>query len=1048
MPSWRSSPCDPERLASKSLSLFLEIPMAESPSPIANSAYAPQSLSGVTVGRFRIGDLLGKGGMGEVYRAEDTKLKRLIALKRLAPDLRADSRYRRRFLEEAERVSRFSDAHVAALYDVLEEQGEMFLVMEYVEGENLRQRLRRPMSLGQFFEIAIQCAEALAAAHDRGIVHCDIKPENIMLTNAGQVKILDFGVAKHLPRADESSTVERAGAMAGTPAYMSPEVLLEKIPDGRADIFSLGVVLYEMLTGHHPFLSSSFVATSERILHETATPIHIFNPEVSGPVEELVARAMAKDLGQRYADARTLLEDLRSMQAGLTPAKLTPAKLTPTKLPPTKLPLILPRRWQRKPWRWLATGIVGVLMIVAGFMTYRIAHRTPILTERGWVLISDFDSRGDDPIPDTGVREGLTIALQQSRYVNVYPRTRVYEVLQRMKKEDVTRIDESLGREICQRENLQVLLTGGIEHIGHVFQITVRAVDPIHGSLLFAEAERFDQKDKFFDRTDELAKRVRKDLGESVVAIAKTSRPLAKVTSRSLEALQLYSQATEAMAKGDTGQVPVLLQGALQLDPSFAMAHLLLGRHYSWIVGKNKNASEQYQRAYDLRQDVTDREQRRIEAEYFTDQERYDEAAQALSLLVSIYPDDTEAHEDLAVAYSNVDQLDRAIVELRQVLRLNPFSATTYRSLVLYLARGNAGDEAITAFREAQQHGITSPELHWGLGLAYLGQGKVALAREEFQRIGETTETDRDLRNLYLAVADLYEGRLDEARTKLSSQVSDFPLQSGGLQISRWYLLGRIYLTQGKPELASLQADLIVRTPEAALQISDLLDAGMLYARAGQASKARQALVRLNKAWKAGPSSWKRSNLKTLQGEILLAENQPEEAETAFLAADPHSRSHNGLAHVYQARKRWDAAAEEWKKVLEAQGAILHHEFPPDLFFAHLELARAYRTMKDRDRALSHYQDVLRLLQNADDIPLFNQAKREAEQFGSETKPLTKMFLRRSHQTGYTTGYFQGGRYGSVDHPRECTCGQRFLGSIVQGPVQNSRKIWFSPDQC
>jgi tetratricopeptide (TPR) repeat protein len=440
------------------------------------------------------------------------------------------------------------------------------------------------------------------------------------------------------------------------------------------------------------------------------------------------------------------------------------------------------------------------------------------------------------------------------------------------------------------------------------------------------------------------------------------------------------------MAKGDTGQVPVLLQGALQLDPSFAMAHLRLGRHYSWIVGKNKNASEQYQRAYDLRQDVTDREQRRIEAEYFTDQERYDEAAQALSLLVSIYPDDTEAHEDLAVAYSNVDQLDRAIVELRQVLRLNPFSATAYRSLVLYLARGNADDEAITAFREAQQHGITSPELHWGLGLAYLGQGKVALAREEFQRIGETTETDRDLRNLYVA--------------------------------------------------------------EAALQISDLLDAGILYARAGQASKARQALVRLNKAWKAGPSSWKRSNLKTLQGEILLAENQPEEAGTAFLAADPHSRSHNGLAHVYQARKRWDAAAEEWKKVLEAEGAILHHEFPPDLFFAHLELARAYRTMKDRDRALSHYQDVLRLLQNADDIPLFNQAKREAEQFGSETKPLTKMFLRRSHQTGYTTGYFQGGRYGSVDHPRECTCGQRFLGSIVQGPVQNSRKIWFSPDQC
>src|SRR3989441_2861214 len=222
--------------------------------PFLVSLTQPQeSLSGSVVGRFRIGDRLGKGGMGEVYRAEDTKLKRTVALKRLAPQLRADSGYRRRFLEEAERASRFSDSHVAALYDVLDEGGEIFLVMEYVEGENLRQRLRRPISLQEFFDIATQCVEALAAAHQRGIVHCDIKPENIMLTAADQVKILDFGVAKHLPRSDQSSTVDRSGTMAGTPAYMSPEVLLEKAPDGRADVFSLGVVFYEALTGHHPF---------------------------------------------------------------------------------------------------------------------------------------------------------------------------------------------------------------------------------------------------------------------------------------------------------------------------------------------------------------------------------------------------------------------------------------------------------------------------------------------------------------------------------------------------------------------------------------------------------------------------------------------------------------------------------------------------------------------------------------------------------------------------------------------------------------------------
>ena len=918
--------------------------------------------------------------MGEVYCAEDTKLKRLIALKRLAPDLGADSRYRRRFLEEAARASRFSDAHIAALYDVLEEQNEIYLVMEYVDGQTLRQRLLQPMSLDQFFDIASQCGEALAAAHHRSIVHCDIKPENIMLTDTGQVKILDFGVAKHWPHSDQSSTIERPGTMSGTPAYMAPEVLLEKVPDGRADIFSLGIVFYEMLTGHHPFLSNSFIATSERILHEAPTSVRTFNPAIPESLEGMVTRAIAKDPGQRYPDARALLEDLNAIQQGLTP---------------TKLHGVLPRREQKKRMQWLIASIVGVLVIAAVFGIYHLT-KSPILTERGWVLISDFDSRGDDPIPDTGVREALTTALQQSRYINVYPRTRVYEVLQRMKREPITRIDESLGREICQREDLQVLLTGSIEHLGQVFQITVRAVDPKEGRLLFVEAERFDRKDKFFEKADDLTKRVRKDLGESGGAIAKTSRPLAKVTSRSLEALQLYSQAAEAMAKGNTGQVPVLLQGALQLDPGFAMAHFLLGRYYSWIVGKNKSASEQYQLAYNLRQDVTDREQRRIEAEYYTNQERYDEAAQSLSLLVSIYPDDIEAHQDLAAAYFNIDQLVKAIAELRQVLRLNPFSPTAYRNLVLYLARNNANDEAITAFRDAQQHGITLPELHWGLGLAYLGQGKMALAREEFRRIGEASETDKDLHDLYLVVADLYEGKLAQAQYKLLSQLSEVPVQSGGLQTVRWYLLGRICLTQGKSELAMLQADRILRTPEAGLQISDVLSAGILYARAGQIGKAREVLLRLDKAWKAGPSSWKRSSFNDLRGEILLATNQPEQAETAFLAAG----SHIGLARVYKAQKRWDATAKELEKVLKARGAILQNEFPPDLFFAQLDLARSYRNIGDRERALSQYQILIRLLENADDIPVFSQARREAEQFGLEAKPITQIVVRPCHDAG------------------------------------------------
>src|SRR6266853_1937460 len=298
--------------------------MAEIQPTLGSSTQPEDSLSGTVVGRFRIGERLGKGGMGEVYRAEDTKLKRTVALKRLAPSLRADSLYRHRFLEEAERASRFGDAQVAAVYDVLEERGEIFLILEYVEGQNLRQRLRQPLSLDEFFRIAMQCAEALVSAHGHGIVHCDIKPENIMLTSAGKIKILDFGVAKHLPRSDQSSTVDRAGTFAGTPAYMSPEVLLEQAPDGRADVFSLGVVSYEVLTGQHPFMAGSFVATTDRIRRETPASIRIFNRSVTEDLEALVNKAMAKDAAQLAAALLSIAVYLqtesnqRLKRAGLT----------------------------------------------------------------------------------------------------------------------------------------------------------------------------------------------------------------------------------------------------------------------------------------------------------------------------------------------------------------------------------------------------------------------------------------------------------------------------------------------------------------------------------------------------------------------------------------------------------------------------------------------------------------------------------------------------------------------------------------------------------
>ena len=279
-----------------------------------------EDLTGTTIGRFAIRQRLGAGGMGEVYLADDTTLKRRVAVKRLSSRLREDPRYHRRFLHEAERASALNSQHIAGIYDVLEQDGHLYLVMEYVEGANLRHRLQQPISLSEFLKMALQCAEALAAAHEAGIVHRDIKPENIMLTPTGGVKMLDFGLAKRLVLSQETQESSHAeshtGGFAGTPGYMAPELVLEAEPDGRADIFSLGVVFHEMLYGRHPFLARKLVVTPGGIAHEVPSPAE-GGKHVPPPLQGLVSRMLAKDPADRPQSASDLNAALAAVNGTL-----------------------------------------------------------------------------------------------------------------------------------------------------------------------------------------------------------------------------------------------------------------------------------------------------------------------------------------------------------------------------------------------------------------------------------------------------------------------------------------------------------------------------------------------------------------------------------------------------------------------------------------------------------------------------------------------------------------------------------------------------------
>ncbi len=934
-----------------------------------NDAVGQDYFVGQTFGRYRIVERIGAGGMGIVYRAEDLHLdRREVAIKILPQGALADDAARERFRHEAHSLSRLHHPNIATIIDFDSARDLDFLVQELVQGVSLDDMLLHgQLGEKEIVSLGVQLCEGVAAAHETGIIHRDIKPSNLRVTSDAHLKILDFGLARNLrtiaKEGADTITFSETQIVQGTLPYMSPEQLRNQKLDAHTDIWAIGCVLYEMATGRRPFLGQGPALIDEILNHPPAAPSRL-NPRVVPGLEAIILKCLEKDPSLRYATARDIAVDLRRLSNSTT--------FVPPPAPKTV----------RLVWKLLTAVVV---VAIASIGLYYWTHRHPVLPERGWVLVTDFDTSGESGIPDKGIREALTIALQQSRYINVFSRSRAYEVLQRMKKPEATHIDEALGKEICQRENLQVLLTGSVERIGQISQISVRALDP-QGRQLFVERERLRSEDNFFDKVDSLSRKIRKDLGESLEHIQKNSKPLAKVTTSSLDALQLYSRANDAKYQSKDEQIEELLKGALLLDPDFAMAHLRLGQFYLAVVGKNTRAADELQRAYQLRTGLTEREQRTIEAGYYALHEQYEKEVESLSIFVGLYPDDEEAHLELASAYYDLGQVEKAIQELNEVLRLDPASASAYRNLVLYLAFVDQPDQALAAYRQAQQRGAESSRIHWGVGLAHLAKNDVAQARLEFQAIGQATDTDRALRQLCLAVADLYEGKLASAEVILNASEQRTSI-SGGLEIFERYLLGRVYLLQSNPQAAAEQADLIMRLPRTELQVTDLMNSGVLYSRSGRFAKAQSVVRIIESQQKAFPSASSQRCLDTVNGEIALAQSKHADAASAFTAAMqvyPTVLSQIGLAKVYQSRHQWELAAAQWEQVLRSTGEILHLEFPPDLPLAHLELARIYFHMGRPDQARRHYQEAMDMLQHADESPLRRVIQNEFKQLSAK----------------------------------------------------------------
>jgi serine/threonine protein kinase/cytochrome c-type biogenesis protein CcmH/NrfG len=633
-------------------------------------------------GKFQIIEELGRGGMGIVYKAEDTRLKRTVALKFLPPELTRDTDVKDRFIQEAQAASALDHANICTIHEIDEtEDGQTFICMAYYEGGTLKDKIKKgPLDTQEALDIAIQVAQGLAKVHKQGILHRDIKPANIMITSDGAAKIVDFGLAKLAGQA----RLTRTGTTMGTVAYMSPEQTRGDEADQRTDIWSLGVMLYEMLTGQLPFKGEHEQAVVYSILNKEPKPLTALRKQLPAALEQIIFKALSKDPQSRYSEMSGFLKDLQQVQK-------TPETVT---LPPVTVrarPRL--RRWITSPILW---GLISVLVIIiVSLLLFYPAGAIPF-EEGDWILITDFDNLTGEEVFDKSLNTALSVSIQQSRYLNVLPRRRIDEALRRMKKEDIEHIDEAIGREIAEREGIKVILVPSISRVGDTYVLTGMIENPNTGKSYRSELVRSPSKNEVLYSLDELSEKIRQDLGETLASISQQSKPLAEVTTSSLEALKQYSLGIENHRKAKFEEAKVYYENALRIDPAFTAAKSSLGILNFERFDREQGKMLLAEAVKDV-DGLTDREKYSILAFYAVSvKNNPQEAVEHTKARLALYPGDSAAHNNLGRYYEQMGRFEDAIAEYKETLRIDPYLMLTYNGLInLYLRKKGDLDSAL-----------------------------------------------------------------------------------------------------------------------------------------------------------------------------------------------------------------------------------------------------------------------------------------------------------------------------------------------------------------